>query len=69
MATGYYHNNTSMQTTKALWQSNNLPIFRAAMSFNQIFAVARYIRFDDGRIRAQRLRDDKAAYIRLGFLK
>lgn len=62
LAAGYSHNN--MQTTKALWQSNNLPIFRAAMSFNRFSALARYIRFDDGRTRAQRLRDDKAAPIR-----
>ena len=33
------------------------------MSFNRFSALARYIHFDDGRIHAQRLRDDEAAPI------
>ena len=61
LAADYSHNN--VQTTKTLCQSNNLSIFRAALSFNRFSALARYIIFDDGRKRAQRLSHDKAAPI------
>lgn len=47
-----------------LWETGNLPIFRAAMSYNRFLLLLRYIRFDDGRIRAFRQQHDKAAPIR-----
>lgn len=58
----FSHNNT--QKAKVLWRPDNLPIFRAAMSYHRFIALTRYIRFDDGRTRERRLRDDKAAPIR-----
>lgn len=62
LAGGVSHNNT--QKAEVLWRSDNLPIFRAAMSYHRFIALTRYIRFDDGRTRERRLRDDKAAPIR-----
>lgn len=62
LAAGLSHNN--MQKAQVLWRSDNLPIFRAAMSYHRFKSLVRYIRFDDGRTRSNRLREDKAAPVR-----
>lgn len=62
LAAGVSQNN--MQKGQVLWRLDNLYIFRAAMSFNRFKSLARYIRFDDGRTRSYRLREDKAAPVR-----
>lgn len=62
LAAGVSHNN--MQNSVVLWQTDALPIFRAAMSHKRFRALTRYIRFDDGRTRAFRQQIDKAAPIR-----
>ena len=61
-AIGVTNNNT--QTAYALWQSDNLAIFRTAMSQKRFLALLKYIRFDDKRTRAFRQQTDKAAPIR-----
>ncbi|XP_050339100.1 piggyBac transposable element-derived protein 4-like [Bactrocera neohumeralis] len=62
IASGVTHNN--MQLTPLLWQTDALPIFRAAMPLKRFKLLTRYIRFDDGRTRSFRLQSDKAAAIR-----
>lgn len=62
LAAGVTHNN--MQNSSVLWQSDALPLFRAAMSHKRFLALTRYIRFDDGRTREFRQTLDKAAPIR-----
>lgn len=62
IAAGASHNN--MQKTEFLWRTDNLPIFRAAMSHKRFAALTRYIRFDDSRTRTFRQQTDKAAPIR-----
>ncbi|XP_050338294.1 piggyBac transposable element-derived protein 4-like [Bactrocera neohumeralis] len=62
VASGVTHNN--MQFTPLLWQTDSLPIFRAAMPLKRFKLLTRYIRFDDGRTRSFRLQSDKAAAIR-----
>ncbi|XP_050338220.1 uncharacterized protein LOC126764593 [Bactrocera neohumeralis] len=62
IASGVTHNN--MQFTPLLWQTDALPIFRAAMPLKRFKLLTRCIRFDDGRTRSFRLQSDKAAPIR-----
>lgn len=62
LAAGVTHNN--MQKSELLWQTDALPIFRAAMSHKRFLSLLRYIRFDDGRTREFRQQTDKAAPIR-----
>ena len=62
LAGGVTHNNT--QSSSTLWKTNNLPIFRAALSHKRFLQITRYIRFDDGRTRNFRQATDKAAPIR-----
>lgn len=57
LAIGVSHNN--MQISSALWRSDALPIFRAAMPHKRFIALTRYIRFDDNRTREFRQQTDK----------
>jgi hypothetical protein len=48
---------------KELWQRDGLPIYKATMNVNRFSEIMRYIRFDYGPTRQQRVRTDKAAAI------
>lgn len=62
LAFGVSHN--TMQLSRLMWQTDALPIFRAAMSYRRFVTLMRCIRFDDSRTRAFRQQTDKAAPIR-----
>uniref|UniRef100_A0AAG5D1Q7 PiggyBac transposable element-derived protein domain-containing protein n=2 Tax=Anopheles atroparvus TaxID=41427 RepID=A0AAG5D1Q7_ANOAO len=58
---GATHSNNVNSTD--LWKTNAHPLFRATMSLNRFWEITRFIRFDDGRTRADRKRNDKSAAI------
>ena len=49
--------------THELWKSSAHPLYHASMGQERFYIVSRYIRFDNGASRPQRLRTDKAAAI------
>lgn len=43
-----------------LWRSSSHPLYRATMGIQRFYTISRFIRFDNGNTRAQRLLADKA---------
>lgn len=58
---GVHHSNG--EAISELWGVHSLPLFRAAMSKNRFQEILRFIRFDDGQTRNERLKSDKAAAV------
>ncbi|XP_053960549.1 piggyBac transposable element-derived protein 4-like [Anastrepha ludens] len=56
-------NRNNAECAPDLWSVENCPLYRASMGINRFQAILRFIRFDDGNTRAQRLVTDKAAPI------
>ncbi|XP_054746362.1 piggyBac transposable element-derived protein 3-like [Anastrepha obliqua] len=56
-------NRINAESAPDLWSVENCPLYRASMGINRFQAILRFIRFDDGNTRAQRLVTDKAAPI------
>lgn len=54
---------TNTQPTKELWAPYHFDLFKATMSLKRYNILLRYIRFDDGTTRAQRLLTSKSAAI------
>lgn len=50
--------------TSELFDSSNMPFYRAVMSGSRFKQLTRFLRFDDSRTRMKRLREDKLAPIR-----
>lgn len=47
-----------------LFHKSNMPFYRAVMSLEHFEQLSRFLRFNDSRIRLERLRSDKLASIR-----
>lgn len=54
---------SSREHTEDLWKCSAHPLYRATMGLQRFYTILRYIRFDNGNTREQRLLTDKAAAI------
>lgn len=58
---GCYQSNT--EPTKELWSSTHNPLYKATMSHNRFITITKFLRFDNGLTREQRLTQSKSAAI------
>lgn len=54
---------SNLEPAKELWDKARDPFYKAAMSFNRFCAIKRFIRFDNGSTRPERMKTSKTAAI------